>query len=1285
MRVFTPGIFILAFILFLVGTDLRAQTYWMNHAGGTTIDEGMDVAVDGAGKTYVTGYFTTAASFGSTTLSSSGVDDIFLACVGTNGLYTWAVKAGGINSDRALSIKADANGNTFITGYYYGTATFGSFNITSAGAQDIFIAKYNSAGTCLWAKSAGGAGSDIGHGIAIDNSGNVVVTGEFAGTSSFGSTNLISQGGSTDVFTTKLDGSGNFLWAKKGSASLTDRGIDVDCDANGNIYITGQFSDTITFDVVHTNNMLNAIFTVKYDPNGNEQWFRKVGGGSVNISNSIACNQNNEIYVVGDFQGTITFFGSTNTNLSATYANRIFIAKYDASGGLTWSVAESSDSPLNVRSVSANNTNVFIGGDFKCTFNSYSDRYGTGSYNSTGYWDIFEGKYTTGAGAWVRGQQFGGKKDQICNGVAVDGTGNPHVAGSYDVSIITPVSNLFYGYPLFAAYNMTYNNDVCSSGGHCGDTYYNAFAQAASAGNTDIFVGNPVDPNRSNYDFYYHTGTGCNDEFVGVNVNMYGLDYGFGGDTISACQYAQLIAATQTSVFSPSAGIGPDFSYQWSNNQTTYYNTVTSTGYYSVVITSADGCYTSEDTAYVIIHPPPPPPVISDNVVVNTNATNPQPIIVCADSVILTGGNVGNGDYYWGGPAFAPGVDSSLSVTVDSSGTYTFTYIDQYGCTSSNSVQVELDSPLPPIIPDMVLINDTDLNDSVTFCQGEQMAFFPYDSLSNPNANFVCIDNLLCVLWSITPNNNASIFDSTTCSPLPTTQATIDSTGWYTVNETIILASACGNDTFYYSHQYYFEVLPTPPPGSLTLAITGQNLLCPGDSSMLVVTGGINYIWSTTETNDTIWASLPGSYSVSSSQTVTNAYGCSTTYGGSASIIVAFKPQPTVTMLPSDGIICPGDSVELITTGNGNFVWQGPNGPVGGNSNTLWVSSPGAYSCIVTDADSCQLLSNSVTIQQYNTPLLIASPSQVLCPGDSVVISLTTNSATVTWDPPLSGTSTSQVITQPGTYGCNVQACNIPTHVTITILPTTVTANISALSDTTICEGDSVLLGANSGPYTYLWQPGSFNSQQVWVYSTGMYQLTVSDTGGCGAHDSTFVNFTPNTVTTPVVVDTMVCVGMPASLSALGTPAFNWYEDPAGANFLFTGNPYVTAPIYGDTTFYVQTYDGVCRGPLAAVSIHPEECPPLTPNVFTPNGDGTNDSWSLIRPYAKDIRVEIYDRWGVLVYVYSDLNGSWNGTYMGNGKEVTDGVYYYIGYITDQNDVMSNETGFIQLIRQGPK
>jgi gliding motility-associated-like protein len=1286
MYYFTRRIFFLlaSFLLFQQG--LSAQTFWMQSAGGATIDQGKDVSVDAAGNTYVTGYFTSAAAFGATTLSSSGVDDVFLAKLGPNGLYMWAVKGGGANSDRALSIKTDASGNSYITGFFYGTATFGPNTITSSGAQDVFIAKYNNLGVCLWARSAGGSGADIGNGITVDNSGNVIVTGEFAGNASFGSASLTSQNGSTDVFTTKLDPTGNFLWTKQGSAPLTDRGIDVDCDGSGNIYITGQFSDTITFDVLHANNMLNAVFVVKYNSAGAEQWFRKIGGGAVNFGNSIACDNAGGIYLVGDFQGTITFYGATTTTLNATYTNRIFLAKYDASGGLSWSIAESADSPLSATCVSSDGTNVFIGGNFKCTFDSYSARYGTGLFNSSGYWDIFEGKYSSG-GAWVMSRQLGGKQDQLCSGIAVDASGNPHMAGSYNFSIVTPVSAAFYGYASYPGYSIQATDSLVPQGVNCSDNYYPDYATATSAGNSDIFVGNPIDPARSPYDYYFRSG-GCNTDFVGVCINIYtGLDFLCGDDSIGFCQQGQLYASTNTSFYGyPSSGNGPDFTFQWSNSNTSQFTNITSSGYYSVSMTTADGCYTSEDTIHVTINPTPPMPTISDNVVINTNASSPIDIVICADSVILTGGNFPPGStIYWQGPAFYPNANPNATVTVDSSGAYVFIVVDSNGCSVANNIEVTLDHPLDSIDPAMICLEDADFNDTITTCENVMLTIFPYDTISNPGASYVCIDGLTQVLWTITPTSGATIFPTSDCNTnFAITFVTVTQTGWYTITETIIRTSTCGTDTTYGVHSYYLIVLPAPPPGSLVLTITPNVLLCPGDSALLVVSGGSTYIWNNASQNDSIVVYTPGTYFVNGFNTVTNSYGCSAVTSASAQTTVSYTPQPLILMNPVDGLVCPGDSVQLTASGNGVFAWQGPNGPISGNGNTIYVTTPGTYNCIETTTDGCTLLSNSVVVQQYNTPSIQASPSGVICPGDTITISLTASSGSaVTWLPPLSGSSLTQTITTPGVYSCSVLACNIATTVSITIVPTAVSAVITPLTTTTVCVGDSIQLGANAGMETYSWTPGGSTDSSIYVYNDGWYYLTTADSGSCVARDSFQVAFTPNTLSPPTTgLDTTVCNNTALTLYAWGAPTITWYDAPGG-NVILTGPVFTTGGLQTTTTFYILSDDSVCRSQLTEITVFVEDCSPHIPNVFTPNGDGSNDAFIIFMPYATDLRIEIYDRWGVLVHEWTGLNGSWDGTYMMNGKPVPDGVYYYILDISDLNHSWTSLSGFIQLIRGG--
>ncbi|WP_428662095.1 SBBP repeat-containing protein [Runella sp.] len=215
-------------------------------AGGTSVEQGQSIAVDGSGNVYITGYFSGTAAFGSTSKTSAGGYDIFVAKYNNSGSLQWVQTAGGTGSDVGYGIAVDGSGNVYITGYFFGTATFGSTSKTSAGISDIFVAKYNTGGTLQWVQTAGGTSTELGYGIAVDGSGNVYITGNFQGTATFGSTLKTSAGGS-DIFVAKYNTNGIFQWVQTAGGTNEDYGQKIDSDTNGNLYVTGFFNDTATF------------------------------------------------------------------------------------------------------------------------------------------------------------------------------------------------------------------------------------------------------------------------------------------------------------------------------------------------------------------------------------------------------------------------------------------------------------------------------------------------------------------------------------------------------------------------------------------------------------------------------------------------------------------------------------------------------------------------------------------------------------------------------------------------------------------------------------------------------------------------------------------------------------------------------------------------------------------------------------------------------------------------------------------------------------------------------
>ena len=237
-----------ALLFFCIFIDAHAQTpnwLWATAAGGQFAEQADAICTDASGNVYATGYFSTSSiTFGSYTLTTSGSSSLFIVKFDPSGNVLWAQSKSGSSTINGYGIAADASGNVYVSGRFYSsTLTFASTTLTNAGGSDMFVVKLNSSGTYLWAKSAGGTGTESGAGISVDASGNVIVSGYFSSSSlTFGSTTLTNATGSSDMFTVKYDASGAVLWAKSAASAGVDYGVDNTTHATGNVIISGYFS-----------------------------------------------------------------------------------------------------------------------------------------------------------------------------------------------------------------------------------------------------------------------------------------------------------------------------------------------------------------------------------------------------------------------------------------------------------------------------------------------------------------------------------------------------------------------------------------------------------------------------------------------------------------------------------------------------------------------------------------------------------------------------------------------------------------------------------------------------------------------------------------------------------------------------------------------------------------------------------------------------------------------------------------------------------------------------------
>lgn len=238
--------------LFLVKYDAGGEFLWAKRAGSSFYEYIRDITTDNLGNIIVTGDFSSSSiSLGGITLSNtSDLSDAFLAKFDSNGNILWANKLDGVNFDRSSEIDIDAVGNIYVAGQSYSsTLKFGTISISNAGANDLFLAKYNSDGLVQWAKSVGGIKNENALGVSTDFSGNVFLCGVFESpTISFGA-NVLTNNGGDDLFLTRLDANGNVLWAKSAGSALGDSAADVVTDISGDVYLVGEFlGPSIQFD-----------------------------------------------------------------------------------------------------------------------------------------------------------------------------------------------------------------------------------------------------------------------------------------------------------------------------------------------------------------------------------------------------------------------------------------------------------------------------------------------------------------------------------------------------------------------------------------------------------------------------------------------------------------------------------------------------------------------------------------------------------------------------------------------------------------------------------------------------------------------------------------------------------------------------------------------------------------------------------------------------------------------------------------------------------------------------
>lgn len=298
-RLIVPAVFLLA----LLPSFSRAQLFDWAVTGSAPVGSwGKDVAVDQLGNVYVTGFFNGTCAFGTVSCTSVSGMDGFLAKYDAAGTALWVLHMKGTGtSDEPSSVAVDAAGNVYAVGCFFESMTVGSTTLTSTGKNDVFVLKCNPAGDVLWAVQGGGAEWDDGEAVCVAPDGSVYIGGYFFGSSAFGTVQLAGAH-DYDAYIVKLDANGVAQWGRVGAGS--HHVFDLCTDAAGSVYATGSCDWPVNFGSLTSADL--GMYLVKFNPAGTEQWLRSIAC-DLSAGNGVACDAAGNVFVTGSFSKHASF------------------------------------------------------------------------------------------------------------------------------------------------------------------------------------------------------------------------------------------------------------------------------------------------------------------------------------------------------------------------------------------------------------------------------------------------------------------------------------------------------------------------------------------------------------------------------------------------------------------------------------------------------------------------------------------------------------------------------------------------------------------------------------------------------------------------------------------------------------------------------------------------------------------------------------------------------------------------------------------------------------------
>jgi hypothetical protein len=463
--------------VFLAKYGPSGDVQWGAYMGSPGVDFGAGVATDATGNVYVTGYYTGLMNLYNSSntyvsnLAQYGGQDVFLVKYDTNGQVRWGARTGSPGTDAGTALATDVSGNVYVTGYYaglmniYNSSNVYVSNLSQYGGQDVFLIKYGPSGEFRWGARTGSPGTDAGNGVAVDVTGNVYVSGYYAGLMNlYSSSNVyisnLAQIGGQDVFVAQYDLNGNVFSVARAGSSGTDTATCIACDPTrfNTVCFGGTMGAASTFykpqfnTIVKNYTSLSTGYTslLTFPANPIPYWSLGLKSSGVTTDTetitSSTVDTGANVFVagyftgssIGYFQNVYVSYNSDGTVTSNMYAQTLvyqnaFLTKYNSTGTVLWSATlESATGTSAVNGIASDpDGNVFVTGYYTGLMNLYSS---SKTYVSNlvqfGGQDVFLVKYGPN-GNVIWSARTGTAGADSGNGIATDATGNVYVTGYY--------------------------------------------------------------------------------------------------------------------------------------------------------------------------------------------------------------------------------------------------------------------------------------------------------------------------------------------------------------------------------------------------------------------------------------------------------------------------------------------------------------------------------------------------------------------------------------------------------------------------------------------------------------------------------------------------------------------------------------------------------------------------------------------------------------------------------------------------------------------------------------